>query len=112
MVLPVLRRPRYCPVHCLMGVQQRRLAPQVAAVELDQFGSLSLFVRVEPSSPASAEPPTAKLLVPSGGIDVRLAVVGTGDPVERGCRCCYYFERVAAAAPATALARSSCPFGA
>jgi hypothetical protein len=53
------------------------------AVELDQFGSLSLVVRVEPSSSASAEPPTAKLLVPSGSIGVRLAVVGTGYPVER-----------------------------
>jgi hypothetical protein len=49
----------------------------VAAIELGQFGSLSLVVRVEPSSPASAEPPTAKLLVPSGSIGVR-----TGYPVE------------------------------
>ena len=62
----------------------------VAAVELDQFGSLSLVVpRTNLLSSGSVIAAKAWLLrlgqrlVPSGSIGVRLAVVGTGYPVER-----------------------------
>jgi hypothetical protein len=60
-----------------------RLAPQVAAVELDQFGSLSLVVRVDLPHQRRPNRRQPNLLVPSGSIGVRLAVVGTGYPVER-----------------------------
>ena len=61
-----------------------RLAPQFAAVELDQFGSLSLVVSVEPPIVRVRQGLLRKAaLVPSGSIGVRLAVVGTGYPVER-----------------------------
>ena len=83
-----------------------RLAPQVAAVELDQFGSLSLVVRVEPP------------IVRVGQGLLRLAAIvpqaaSASGPATQSSELSYlYFERVAAAAPATAFARSSCPFGA
>ena len=55
-----------------------RLAPQFAAVELDQFGSLSLVVRVEPPIVRVGQGLLRlAALVPSGSIGV-----GTGDPVE------------------------------
>ena len=55
------------------------------AVELDQFGSLSLVVPVEPPIARVGQGllRLAAALVPSGSIGVRLAVVGTGYPVER-----------------------------
>jgi hypothetical protein len=55
-----------------------RPAPQVAAVEPDQFGSLSLVVRVEPPIVRVGQGLLRlAALVPSGSIGV-----GTGDPVE------------------------------
>ena len=59
-----------------------RLAPQFAAVELDQFGSLSLVVRVDLPHQRRPNRRQPNLLVPSGSIGLRLAVVGTGYPVE------------------------------
>jgi hypothetical protein len=55
-----------------------RLAPQVVAVELDQVGSLSLVVRVEPPIVRVGQGLLRlAALVPSGSIGVR-----TGYPVE------------------------------
>ena len=70
---------------CQSGLASvERLAPQVAAVELDHFGSLSLIVRVEPPIVRVGQGLLRlAALVPSGSIGVRLAVVGTGYPVER-----------------------------
>ena len=67
---------------CLADHQ--RIAPQFAPVEFDQFGSLSLVVPVEPPI-ARVGQALLRLaaFVPSGSIGVRLAVVGTGYPVER-----------------------------
>jgi hypothetical protein len=76
-----------------------RLAPQFAAVELDHFGSLSLVVRVEPPIAGSVR----------GGCAWQRSYLQATQSSEVSY---LYFERVAAAAPATALARSSYPFGA
>src|SRR5258705_533957 len=81
-------------------------APQVAAVEPDQFGSLSLVARVKPPIVWLGQGLLRlAALVPSGSVGV-----GTGYPTQASELSYLYFERLAAAAPATALARSSCPF--
>ena len=74
----------------------------VAAVELDQFGSLSLVVFLT-SVGRTADSRTCSYL----------QTASASGPATQSSELSYlYFERVAAAAPATALARSSCPFGA
>ena len=73
----VRARPASAATTNLASVE--RLAPQFAAVELDQFGILSLVVRVEPPIVRVGQGLLRlAALVPSGSIGV-----GTGYPVEQ-----------------------------